>query len=387
MINRSVLFVDDESTLLDTYRRLLGRHFRVETANGPGAGLAAVAQNGPFAVIVSDLRMPRMNGNEFLAKVRAIAPDSVRILLTGFANTEAAVAAVNEGHVFRFLNKPCPHDHMVKSLEAGVEQYRLVLSERELLDRTLAGSIRALTEILGLLSPDVMGRASRVRRTMRHLARELGLANAWQYELAGLLSQIGCFIVQPKILDKVWDGQDLSPEEDTLYRSHPKVGSRLLSHIPRLDSVVWMIARQQDGPLTGEPSSAEEQNLAMGSMMLQVSLMLDQLVARGLTVPQAMEILRRPPDGYPPRLLEALGTFNLDQKPKILERLRIDELGDSMVLAEDVHARNGLVLLTKGHEVNTAVKLRLQSIASGIGVVEPIPVWVTDECQDIPVAA
>lgn len=387
MNNRRVLFVDDEPILLDTYRRLLGREFEVRTAEGPEAGLVAIGEKGPFAVIASDLRMPGMNGIEFLSRARLIAPNSVRFMLTGFADTSAAIAAVNEGCIFRFLQKPCPHEQLVMALDAGVEQYRLITAERELLEQTLAGSIRMLTEIVGLTHSGVMGRSSRLRRTMGHLARELKLPNAWQYELAGLLSQIGCLTIQPEILEKVWAGQDLSPGDDAIYRSHPAIGSQLLSNIPRMSSVARIIALQLAPAQADAAGAAEDSGLLQGGRMLQASVEFDQLLARGLSVPEAVERMRRSASGYPPGMLDALATFDLGRKPRILKVVGIRDLDDRMVFAQDVVARNGMLLMAKGHEVNGPVKFRLSSFAAGVGVIEPIRVWITDEDQTDRVAA
>ena len=102
MSNR-VLFVDDEPKVLDGIRRQLRNRLDVETANGAAAGLALIESKGPFAVVVSDMRMPEMNGARFLAKVNEIAPDTVRMVLSGQADLDSTVAAVNEGHIFRFL--------------------------------------------------------------------------------------------------------------------------------------------------------------------------------------------------------------------------------------------------------------------------------------------
>src|SRR4030042_1805929 len=93
----------------------------------------------PYAVIVSDLKMPGMNGIKFLSKVREMAPDSVRVMLTGFAELQTAIDAVNEGNIFRFLTKPCPPDILSRALDMGIEQYRLITAERELLEQTLKG--------------------------------------------------------------------------------------------------------------------------------------------------------------------------------------------------------------------------------------------------------
>jgi len=387
MINRRVLFVDDDPTLLDTYRRRLIGTFKVQTAEGPQAGLAAVQNDGPFAAIVSDLRMPGMGGVEFLARVATMAPETPRVMLTGFADTEAAVAAVNEGRIFRFLNKPCSHEQMVGTLEGCIEQYRLVTAERELLENTLAGSIRVLTDILGLTHPGVMSRASRLRRIMRHLARTLELSHVWQYELSGMLSQIGCLTIQPEILDKIWAGQDLAPEEDEIYRSHPAVGAQLLSHIPRLGTVAQIVARQQGTPAPASGEAAADEHLVLGGKMLQVAVELDRLTARGVARETAPAEMRRNPKEFPARLLDPPASLPGEKMAQVQRAVRVSELAESMVFDEDVRARNGLLLVARGHEVNVPVLLRLRSFARGIGVVEPIRVLVMEEDRGVARAA
>src|SRR5690242_15245267 len=132
-----VLFVDDEPLVLEGLRRSLHREFDVEVAGGPEDGLARIAKAAPYPVIVSDMRMPVMDGAEFLARVRTNSPDSIRVMLTGYADMEAAMRAVNEGRIFRFLNKPVSPEQLVLTLRACVVQYHLVRSEKELLENTL----------------------------------------------------------------------------------------------------------------------------------------------------------------------------------------------------------------------------------------------------------
>ena len=102
-----VLCVDDDSNILLGYQRALRKQFQIEVALGGAEGLAAVRNRGPYAVIVADMRMPDMNGVELLAQVREIAPDTVRMMLTGNADQQTALVAVNQGHIFRFMTKPC----------------------------------------------------------------------------------------------------------------------------------------------------------------------------------------------------------------------------------------------------------------------------------------
>ena len=103
----TILCVDDDPNILEAYRRQLRKEFRVETAIGPEEGCRKIESSGPYAVVVSDLQMPNMNGIQFLTKVREQSPDTVRMLLTGNADLNAAVEAVNQGQIFRFLTKPC----------------------------------------------------------------------------------------------------------------------------------------------------------------------------------------------------------------------------------------------------------------------------------------
>jgi CheY-like chemotaxis protein len=135
IVTGKVLFVDDEPLVLDALRRMLHDKFHIYTANSGEKGLASVEQNGPFAVVISDMRMPGMNGAEFLARIRKDAPDTVRMLLTGFTDLDAAIAAVNEGNIFRFLTKPCRKDELVGAINLGLAQYRSTLAEKELMKK------------------------------------------------------------------------------------------------------------------------------------------------------------------------------------------------------------------------------------------------------------
>ena len=130
-MNAKLLFVDDDESLLASYKRQLRKQFQIETAVGGREALELIEQNGPYAVIVSDYRMPFMDGIEFLARVREIAPDTVRIMLTGSGDMQAAIQAVNEGNIFRFLTKPCSIDVQGESLNTGIEQYQQITRERD----------------------------------------------------------------------------------------------------------------------------------------------------------------------------------------------------------------------------------------------------------------
>ena len=133
-----VLCVDDDPLLLAGLVAGLHGRFDVTTAESGPEALLLLAGKGPFTVIVSDFRMPAMDGAQFLERAREVAPDAVRILLTGQATLEDMIDVVNQGQIFRFLAKPCPTELLVKTLEDAVDQARLVTGDRELLERKLA---------------------------------------------------------------------------------------------------------------------------------------------------------------------------------------------------------------------------------------------------------
>jgi len=129
--NKRILCVDDEPNILAGYRRSLSKGYDIHTAVGPEEGMKALHAEGPFAVVVSDYAMPGMNGVEFLEQVKLITPDTVCIMLTGFANMDHTMQAVHEGKIFHFLMKPCDAEALAMSLDEGIDQYRRNRREEE----------------------------------------------------------------------------------------------------------------------------------------------------------------------------------------------------------------------------------------------------------------
>jgi len=356
-----ILCVDDDANVLAAFRRQLRTQFEIETAEGPEAGLKALRECGPFGVVLSDLRMPGMDGTRFLAAVKLLAPDAVRMMLTGQADLNAAIAAVNEGNIFRFLMKPCPREVLVKALEAGLGQQRLLMAERELLEKTLHGAINVLTEILSLVNPASFSRANRIRAYVAHIAMELQLPDAWQYELAAMLSQIGCIAVPPDLLEKIAVGEILSADEDEIVSAHPLVAQRLLENVPRLEAVAKIIGGQIDGK-------------EVGCEMLRAANEFDRLIRAGSSRADAIVEMRyqRPP--FDSKLLAALENVAVDKTGYDTRMVTVGQLDTLMVINQDVWAKNGVLLLAKGQPVTFTVLARLRSFARTLGVMEPFSV-------------
>jgi len=355
-----ILLVDDDPLVIDGYRRSLGREFSLETATGPKEGLALVENKGPYAVVVSDMRMPGMSGIEFLSAVKSQFPDTVRIILTGNAELQTAIDSINEGNIFRFLVKPCAREVMAKTLTAALLQYRLVTAEKDLLEQTLSGSIQVLTEVLSLVNPAAFARATRARRYIRHIVKALNLGNAWQYEMAAMLSQLGCVTLAPEIIEAVYTGKPLAPDEEAQYAAHPGVAYGLLSNIPRLEPIAWMIEHQnRPVPKEGDPEQAE---IRRGAEILRLVLAYEDAIHKGKSRSEAASLLARLNPRVSSRFFEALVSLDLAAEEQGVKTCRIDELAAGMVIQQEVRTNDGTLVISKGQEVTPTVIFRLENL-------------------------
>jgi len=359
-----VLFVDDEPLVLEGLRRSLYREFDTDLASSPEEGLEKFEKCGPYPVIVSDMRMPGMDGAELLSRVRAMSPDCIRVMLTGYADMEAAMRAVNEGRIFRFLNKPVTPDQMILTLRACVVQYHLVRSEKELLENTLAGAVRVLSEVLSLANPVAFNKGFRIQQYVKHIAAKLGFSDLWQYEMAALLSEMGCVTLTPDLLEAIHAGQRLSPEDQERYGQHARVGHDLLARIPRLEPVAEMILRQSEsrGSLLRNPTPGAEA-VTNGARMLKVGLAFDHLLSSGSSKAEAISELTNNPGEYEPRFVAALTDFQPARQATELRVIEVRDLRTGMVLSEDLRSVQGVLLAAKGQEVTYALVKTVRNFA------------------------
>ncbi len=373
-----ILFVDDDHNVLDAFRRNFYKIYDLETAAGAREAAGIIARKGPFAVVVSDMRMPGVDGVQFLTRLKEMAPDTVRIMLTGYADVQSSIAAVNEGNVFRFLTKPYSTQQMQRTLEDALRQYRLVTAEKQLLEQTLSGSIKVLTELLAMVNPEAFGRANRIHRHVRQVGLHLGITKTWELENAALLSQIGCMLLPTEALEKMARGESLSGEERQIYDMHPLIAADLLSHIPRLEGIRDIIAYQekhfagQGAPIGGKSGA----DIPLGGRILKILVDFDQLESSGKTPGQALGIMKGRQGWYDPMALGVLEKVLGMQSGFKLRQVRIDQLETGMLLAEDVISLRGMLLVAKGQEISPVLMTRLRTFAGIGGVQEPIKVLV-----------
>jgi putative two-component system response regulator len=244
-----VLLVDDDRELLQAVYRRLGRRFGIDVADGAPAALQAIATRGPYAVVVADMQMPGTTGVELFARMRQLAPDSVRVLMTGMSERHVAIAAINQAGVFAFLEKPCSSDVLADTLDRAIEEYRdrtgkaavdAKLRSRaaelgQLLSRAhreqqtaVEGILEAWVEALNLRDHETREHSRRVVRSSMRLGKALGFRRDALNDLkrGAMLHDIGKIGVPDRVLLKPGP---LTADERSLVQQHPEYARRMLA--------------------------------------------------------------------------------------------------------------------------------------------------------------
>jgi response regulator RpfG family c-di-GMP phosphodiesterase len=379
-MNAEILFVDDDLDVLAGFQRSLRKEFKIDTAGGGAEALAMIRGRNPYAVVVSDMRMPRMDGLEFLIELERTAPETIRMMLTGNADQKTARDAVNQGHIFRFLSKPCPQEELILALRAGLRQYQLVTAERDILERTLNGSTRILSDILAMHDAHAFGKAQLLRDYMRAFAEHLQLKQTWDLELAAMLSHIGYVTIPQTVLAKIRAGGPLAAVESDMLARVPQIGHDLLAHIPRLESVAAVVLYQSknfDG--TGFPlDNIAGEDIPIGARILRVLQDLVEYESAKTSKVKALENMSQFPGRYDPRVVEAVAAvFDIclaratpaeaQSRPVRLKNMRV-----GWTLAADACARNGVMIVPAGTQISPMLMERLRNFAELGNLEEPL---------------
>lgn len=374
-MSQKILLVDDEPNVLQGFKRHLRKNYDLELAIGGEAALEAIATNGPFAVVVSDMQMPEMSGVELLGKIRDRNEHTVRIMLTGNADQKTAVDAVNEGNIFRFLSKPCSPENLAQAIDAGLQQYRLVTAEAELLNKTLSGSVRMLTQVLSLAMPQAFGLCQEARTLVRAIAEKMGVGPMWQVEMAAMLMRVGCVSLPADVLAKYLGDEALSVDEQNLVNETPGVGHGLVSAIPRLQSVAEFILAQNARPTDDAPATAK---------ILRVVGDYQRFHSGGSPF-SAIRRLEESP-AYDQAIVQALA--DVISSSCEIRKVNVSELREGMVLEGNVEDLAGHLLVAKGAEIHDAMIQKLAMLLrSAAGVCEPITVRALVDAESSPAAS
>jgi response regulator RpfG family c-di-GMP phosphodiesterase len=379
-----VLCVDDDQPVLDALQVTLRRKFRVTTALSGAEGLAKLRKEGPFAVVLTDLRMPAMDGIGFLTRVRDASPDTVRVVLAGNPDLNVAAHAVNEGQIFRLLTKPCPPKQLLSAIEEAAKHYQEAAAKRLLLEETLRSFIKTLTHVLALTNPVAFDHASRVKHLAGQLAEKLGTANAWEIEGAALLSQIGCMTLSRETTKKLYRKEPLSKTEQAMVSKLPEATEELIGEFPGLQGIREILAlRDQyfDGRSI-QPGSLIGEAIPLAARVLKIALDYEALEAREVPEDRRLPTLHAREGAYDPKGLDALAELLGPTAPKTrTEDLRLSALRPGMFLVNDVVTAQGRLLIARENEVTAEMLRRFGNFPAG-HVKQPIRVVVPEAAAD-----
>lgn len=361
------LCVDDDAAVLAGLARQLRSTADVTVTTDPVDALrvlGAAARNAPYAVVVSDMRMPVMDGADLLRRARDISPETVRVLLTGYSDLHAALTAVNEGQLFRFLCKPCPPEELRGAVTSAVEQHRLHRAERELLEHTLRGSVDALVETLSLAQPRAFERTSRLRQVAGAVGATLGIEPLWELEIAAALGEIGVVTLPPEALESLLTGRWAGVAAAHMIARLPQVAEDVLCRVPRLEGVRAIIRGQR--PVDRAPEPAVEPLLDPAAV-LQAVREWDAVDRRGGDPERAVQALRYGGQHHE-RILSALAAAIAPAPTGSGVRVPLEDLQVGVVLAEDLLTTDGLLLVSRGQAVSAQRLARIHNFAATVGL-------------------
>jgi len=356
-----ILCVDDEPQVLEGLRLHLKQRYIVHLAGSGTEGLEILRDTRNIAVILSDMRMPVMDGAKFLNAARSAAPEAVRMLLTGYTDMQSAIAAVNEGQIFRFISKPCPPDQLLAAFGAAVTQHQLIVAEKVLLQQTLLGCVESMVKVLSITKPMAFGRALRLRAKIRSVVQFLLWGDQWQIEAAAVLSQLGIVTLPEETLMKLHEGERLDASDRREIAASIDTSTQMLENIPRLEPVLEIMAHLA-AAIRGNPPSGKTP--PPGALLLRIVLEWDALEAQGYTQAQALAKLRDADGEFDAELLDRLGgmlpvagtqSLAIETAPR--------DLVAGMVLAEDLVRKNGVVILPRGFEIDRGLLDHIHTFA------------------------
>ncbi|HGL6714867.1 response regulator [Burkholderia contaminans] len=396
----SILLVDDEPSVLSALRRVFRpAGYEILTAESGEAALEVLAST-EVDLIVSDMRMPGMSGAEFLARARSLYPDTMRILLTGYAEIASVVQAVNDGGVYRYLNKPWDDHDLLLTLEQALEQRRLrreaarlaalTEAQNEALRRfntELETQVRARTEELGqtvmfleaaqrdlkssftamvqvcasmieIRCGSASGHAMRVGEIARRLALSSGMSelHAQDVYFAGLLHGIGKLSLPDDLLRKPLT--KMTAEEHGLYLQHPLRAQMVLTPVAQLHKVASIVLHQYERfNGRGTPDGLAGDAIPLGSRILAIARDFEGLrngdIGAPHSVEQALDALRSQAGvRYDPRIVDGLNELMRDPASlgiaASVAEVKSAQLREGMQLADDLRTHRGVLLMTKG---------------------------------------
>jgi len=366
-----ILIVDDDRELLRALREGLSPKFHVIVASNSDEALQLLRTDSSLAAIVTDMRMPGMDGVELLKQARAISPNTSRLMLTSAGDAQTAIQAVNEGNVVRFLTKPCSFLDLEQALDGALHLRRdsLGLSDEQL--HLLRGAIEILVKVIQMVAPGTHALAERLRQRVRELALEMGVSHIWALEVSAMLAPLG------RLTSPLADEDPI----ESLMGHFPQAAAALLKKLPRLEEVarsIGYLSKNFDG--SGLPHSpVSGRSIPLGARLLRVVRDLEVFQNEGFSLEQSLEKMQALKGVYDPEALAAAVACFAHSDAESYDHslpMNVMDLEEGHILADDISTAAGVLLLTSGCRVTANLQRSLRQLGRTGQIPANIPVRI-----------
>lgn len=271
----TILAVDDEQNNLSLVYRTLRNDYNILTASSGEEALELVEQYGnEISLIVSDQKMPIMEGTELFKRISEQYPDIIKVLLTGYSNVDILVNAINECHLFQYILKPFEPEQLCMVIDNGIKKHELATTKTQILmdlSELFYKTIKSIAHALDAKDQYTHGHSMRVTLYSLALAKELNLPDSLleEIETTGLLHDIGKIAIPEKILLK--PGK-LTDEEFEIIKKHPELGEHLINGIGKLKLISnWLKYHHERYDGKGYPEGLKGEDIPISSRIIAIA--------------------------------------------------------------------------------------------------------------------
>jgi CheY-like chemotaxis protein len=353
----TILLVDDIPENLRLLAEMLKKRGYSPRPVLSGPAALKLLERQPVDLILLDINMPGMDGYEVCARIKKDPKlkNIPIIFLSAAQDTSAKVLAFEAGGV-DYITKPVQFEEMQARVQTHLRIRQMQISERQLLDRTLGGTVQLLVDCLQVASPRAFGRSARLKDYMDYIAKSLEVKERWMFRLAGSMAFIGCLALPDLLVERAFTRDDLDEIDKARFQRHAKIGQKMLSEIPRLEVVASIIGAQYEHSFL----TAESPIHLRGGHCLRVARQVDQRVLEGQSVKSAVKhlMLEQP---YDAPILGHFEKLTLHQSGSEVIEARIEDLVPKMVLVKPIKTVDGTLLLPQGQTLTEVAIQRIKT--------------------------
>jgi CheY-like chemotaxis protein len=357
MSERRILIVDDEPAVLNGIERKLGDRFPITTCSSPVEALEILRQTRDFAVVLTDMRMPALDGLQFIEKARAITPNSIYMMFTGDQDLRTLIRAVNGNHIYRYLTKPCSTEAIAVAFEAALAKHQEAEAEDQLLKATFSGAVDVMSDLMGTTHPILSSVSERVKYVLPFASEQLGWQKDWELEIAARLCLAGFSVIpELKITELIDSSSAFNDANRATIVTGLKNTRQMMSRMPRLETVCGIVSQMVGDATEFQPDQPRRGEL-LGLLFVYALASRKPEFDKGIlksTFPNASDDMISTVISANEKLMSA---------KKHAEKVSIKHLMSGMILASDLVAAQKPVLRT-GDVITDRIRDHLLTISS-----------------------